>query len=67
LTNTWQRKLDEVRREKSILQKQIEKEIKAHQVLDNELNALHHTSGKCNDVKTDLDVSKVEEEMEEEE
>jgi hypothetical protein len=67
LTNTLQRKLDEVRREKAILQNQIEKEVKAHRELEHELNTLRSASGKINSEKADLGVCKVEEEMEEEE
>jgi hypothetical protein len=40
LTNTLQKKLDEVRREKSLLEVQIDREKKIHAVLENELSEL---------------------------
>jgi hypothetical protein len=44
LTNTLQRKLDEVRREKMLLENQIESEKKSHQVLECELDELRKNS-----------------------
>jgi hypothetical protein len=45
LTNTLQRKLDEVRREKSVLEDQIAREKKTHAVLENELSSLRSRRG----------------------
>jgi uncharacterized protein (DUF2344 family) len=42
LTNTLQRKLDQVREEKAVLEKQIEREKKAHVILQSQLSDLRN-------------------------
>jgi len=43
LTNTLQRKLAEVREEKAVLERQIDKEKKAHVILQSQLSDLRNT------------------------
>lgn len=62
LTNTLQRKLDEVRREKSQLERQIEQEKNANASLQSQLNALRGNKL----VAANVDALEEEEEMEEE-
>ena len=62
LTNTLQRKLDEVRREKSQLERQIEHEKKANASLQTQLNALRGNKL----VAGNVEALEEEEEMEEE-
>jgi septal ring factor EnvC (AmiA/AmiB activator) len=67
LTNTLQRKLDEVRREKAMLEQQIESEKQSHKIMESELNELRNTStsnkSKLSQLRT---TTEAEEEMEEE-
>jgi predicted nucleic acid-binding Zn-ribbon protein len=65
LTNTLQRKLDEVRREKTMLEQQIESEKQSHKVMVSELSELRNTSNenKPSQLRT---TTEAEEEMEEE-
>ena len=73
LTNTLQRKLNEVRKEKSVLEKQIEMEKKAHQEMELELDELRTLSRNAKTARTlETNVAftealELQEEMEEEE
>ena len=60
LTNTLQKKLDEVRREKSLLEERIEREKETHAVLQSELSKLR------SDRRASTAALEEEDEMEEE-
>jgi uncharacterized protein YlxW (UPF0749 family) len=70
LTNALQRKLDEVRREKLLLENQIESEKKSHQMLESELDELRQNSSRSEAQPPQKTIAKAEaleeEEMEEE-